>query len=158
MIRYWPMEGEPLARDDVFEIGKYGVNKGLRVVMGTNGTLVTPEVARRLADVPISRVAISLDFPDAERQDAFRGERGAFNQALEGIKNARDAGLEIQINSTITKMNAHLLGDLLELALEVNAASFHPFLLVPTGRGKDLSDEELAPEEEKKFEKARNQG
>lgn len=142
--------GEPLARSDVFDIGKYGVSKGLRVVMGTNGTLVNPEVAGKLADVPISRLAISLDFPDEERQDAFRGEPGAFKQALEGIKNARDAGLEIQINSTITKMNAHLLGDLLELALDLNAASFHPFLLVPTGRGKDLSDEELTPEEYEK--------
>ncbi len=142
--------GEPLARSDVFDIGKYGVSKGLRVVMGTNGTLVTPGAARRLAEVPISRLAISLDFPDEAQQDAFRGETGAFKQALEGIKNARDAGLEIQINSTITRMNAHLLGDLLELALELNAASFHPFLLVPTGRGRDLSDEELTPEEYEK--------
>ena len=142
--------GEPLARDNVFEIGKYGVGKGLRVVMGTNGTLVTTEIARRLADIPISRLAISLDFPDAERQDAFRGEPGAYKQAIEGINNARTAGLEIQINSTITRMNADLLGDLLDLALEVNAASFHPFLLVPTGRGKDLSDEELTPEEYEK--------
>ncbi len=142
--------GEPLARNDVFDIGKYGVSKGLRVVMGTNGTLITSEVARNLADVPISRLAISLDFPDATRQDAFRGEPGAFKQALEGINNARSAGLEIQINSTITRMNVDLLDDLLELALELNAASFHPFLLVPTGRGKDLSDEELAPMEYEK--------
>jgi heme b synthase len=139
--------GEPLSRPDVFDIARYGVSQGLRVVMGTNGTLVTPEIAREMAEVPISRIAISLDFPTAGLQDKFRGEQGAFEAALAGIKNAQAAGVEIQINSTITKMNAHLIDDLVNLALEVNAASFHPFLLVPTGRGADLSDVELTPEE-----------
>lgn len=142
--------GEPLSRPDVFDIARYGVGKGLRVVMGTNGTLITPEIAREMAEVPISRIAISLDFPDARLQDRFRGEKGAFEAAMTGIRNAQAAGVEIQINSTITKMNAHLIDDLVNLALEVNAASFHPFLLVPTGRGADLSDVELTPEEYEK--------
>jgi heme b synthase len=142
--------GEPLSRPDVFDIARYGVAQGLRVVMGTNGTLITPEIAREMAAVPISRIAISLDFPGAALQDRFRGEKGAFERAMAGIRNAQTAGVEIQINSTITKMNAHLIDDLVSLALEVNAASFHPFLLVPTGRGADLSDVELTPEEYEK--------
>ncbi|MFC1988370.1 radical SAM protein [Chloroflexota bacterium] len=139
--------GEPLARDDVFTIGKYAVNKGLRVVMGSNGTLITEEVAAEMAKVPISRLAISLDFPVAELQDDFRGKKGAFDEAITGIRNAQCAGIGIQINSTITKMNVGLLPKTLELARELEAVAFHPFLLVPTGRGKNLESVELSPEQ-----------
>jgi heme b synthase len=142
--------GEPLMRPDVFEIARYGVSRGLRVVMGTNGTLMTPQVAREMAAVPISRVAVSLDFPVAADQDAFRGRTGAFAAAMDGIENARAAGVEIQINSTITRLNVNYLNDLLELSLRLRAASFHPFFLVPTGRGRDLNAEELAPEQYEK--------
>jgi heme b synthase len=139
--------GEPLVRQDVFQIAKYAVNKGLRVVMGSNGTLVTEEMAAKLKDVPISRLGISLDFPIAELQDNFRGQGGAFQAAMTGIANARQAGIEVQINSTITKLNVDYLDELLALALMVGAVSFHPFMLVPTGRGRGLASVELPPEQ-----------
>lgn len=139
--------GEPLLRPDIFEVGHYAAGKGLRVVMGTNGTLITKEIATRLKDIPISRIAISLDFPDAGNQDKFRGQTGAYQSALAGIANAREAGIEIQINSTLTRMNVSYLDQLLDLALEVGAVAFHPFLLVPTGRGKGLESVELSPQE-----------
>jgi heme b synthase len=139
--------GEPLMRDDVYEIGSYAAGRGLRVVMGTNGTLITPGVAAALKKVPVTRVGVSLDFPRADLQDEFRGQRGAFAAALAGIEHAREAGIEIQINSTITRRNAHLLDELIALALELGAVAFHPFLLVPTGRGKGLESAELPPEE-----------
>lgn len=138
--------GEPLMRNDVLEVARYAVGKGLRVVMGSNGTLVTAEMAAKLKDVPISRLAISLDFPVAELQDNFRGKKGAFEEAMAGIANTRRAGIEIQINSTITKLNIDYLDELLRLAIEVGAVAFHPFLLVPTGRGKDLEAVELSPQ------------
>ncbi len=137
--------GEPLARADVLQIARYGVNAGLKVVMGTNGTLITREVATELKTVPVSRLAVSLDFPTPELQDRFRGKPGAYQEALEGIAHARDAGIEIQINSTITRLNVDYLSDLLNLSLEVGAMAFHPFLLVPTGRGKSLESHELSP-------------
>ncbi len=139
--------GEPLVRHDIFQIAEYAVSKGLRVVMGSNGTLLTKEMAAKLKDAPISRIAISLDFPVAELQDDFRGKKGAFEEAMAGIVNARHAGIEIQINSTITKLNTSYLGELLSLALREGAVAFHPFLLVPTGRGKDLESVELSPQE-----------
>ncbi len=139
--------GEPLARPDVLQIARYAVNKGLRVVMGTNGTLITEEMAAKLKEVPISRLGISLDFPVAELQDDFRGRTGAFSAAMTGIVNARQAGIEVQINSTITRLNVNYLDDLLALALEVGAVAFHPFMLVPTGRGKGLESVELPPEQ-----------
>jgi len=139
--------GEPLFRKDVFQIARYAVSKGLRVVMGTNGTLITEEIASQMKSVPISRVGISLDFPAAELQDNFRGQTGAFSAAMEGIANAHRAGIEVQINSTITKLNVNYLDELLALALEARAVAFHPFLLVPTGRGKGLESVELSPQE-----------
>jgi heme b synthase len=139
--------GEPLLRDDVLEIGRYAAGKGLTVVMGTNGTLLTEEMATRLKEVPVSRISISLDFPQAELQDRFRGQDGAFASAMAGIANARNAGIEVQINSTITSLNVSLLDELISLALDVGAVAFHPFLLVPTGRGKGLKSVELSPEQ-----------
>jgi len=117
------------------------------VVMGSNGTLVNAEAAAKLRDVPISRLAISLDFPVAELQDDFRGERGAFEAAMAGIVSARQAGVEVQINSTLTKLNVSYLDELLSLALRVGAVAFHPFLLGPTGRGKGLESAELSPQQ-----------
>ena len=115
--------------------------------MSPNGTLVTPEVARRMHDVGIARVSISIDFPNAAEHDEFRGVPGAFDGAVRGIRNCLDAGVEVQINSTITKLNVHHLPALLQLSDDLGAVSFHPFMLVPTGRGKELEEQELPPEE-----------
>ena len=139
--------GEPLLRPDVFEIGRYAYEKGLRAVMGTNGTLITPEIAAEIKAVPMPRISVSLDFPTAEAQDKFRGHAGAFEAAIRGIANARAAGVEVQINSTISKLNVGYLSDLIQLALKVGAVAFHPFMLVPTGRGKELAEKELSPAE-----------
>jgi heme b synthase len=139
--------GEPLLREDFFDIAKYAVDKGLPVAIGSNGTLVTPEIARKIKEVPVSRLAVSLDFPQRDLQDEFRGKDGAFDAALRGIEEARRCGVDLQVNSTITTLNAKYLEDLLTLALEVGAAAFHPFLLVPTGRGKELKDHEVPAEE-----------
>ncbi len=139
--------GEPLLRQDFFPIAKYATEKGLRVVIGTNGTLITDEVAAKLKTIPISRVAVSIDFPVPELQDKFRGQAGAFQAAMAGIKRLRQADIEVQINSTITRLNIRYLDKLLNLALKAGAVAFHPFMLVPTGRGKALEAAELSPKE-----------
>ncbi len=139
--------GEPLMRPDALQIARYAVDKGLRVVMGSNGTLITREMAARLKDASISRLGISLDFPVARLQDDFRGKAGAFDAAMSGIANAHQAGIGIQINSTVTKLNVSYLNELLSLALKMEAVAFHPFMLVPTGRGKGLEEVELSPEQ-----------
>jgi heme b synthase len=142
--------GEPLVRPDILQIAKFAVSRGLRVVMGTNGTLITEAMARKLKEVPVSRLGISLDFPVAELQDEFRGQSGAFAAVMTGIAHAHSAGIEIQINSTITRLNVNHLDELLSLALKVGAVAFHPFMLVPTGRGKCLESAELPPEQYEK--------
>jgi AdoMet-dependent heme synthase len=139
--------GEPLLRRDFFQIAGYAVDRGLRVAMGTNGTLITRKVASKLKTLPISRVAVSIDFPAVELQDKFRGQSGAFKSAVSGITLLREAGIEVQINSTITRLNMKYLNELLELALKYGAVAFHPFMLVPTGRGKGLEKVAMSSEE-----------
>ena len=139
--------GEPFLRSDIWDIIDYAHERGLHPVIGTNGTLVDEECAEKLSARSIPRVSVSLDFPDAPNQDAFRGKSGAFDEAIAGIRRLRKHGVGVQINSTITKMNKDMLDDLHELACAEDAAAFHPFLLVPTGRGEDLIDVELSPDE-----------
>jgi len=136
--------GEPLIREDIFSIAVYAVSRGLRVVMGSNGTLISEKIAAKMKDTPLSRVAVSLDFPTAELQDKFRGQAGAFSAAMAGIDNLRCAGIEVQVNCTLTKLNIAYLDDLIKLTLSAGAVAFHPFFLVPTGRGRGLEQVELS--------------
>ncbi len=135
--------GEPLLRPDIFEIARYGTDLGLRMVMAPNGTLVTPEAAGRMMASGIQRISISLDGSTRETHDAFRGVEGAFDGAIRGISAARDAGLAFQVNTTITKANLDEIPRIQELAAEMGAVAHHIFLLVPTGRGKYILDQEI---------------
>lgn len=139
--------GEPLLRPDIWEIIDYAHEKGTSPVVSTNGTLLTPEIAQKLKEHEIPRISVSIDFPNKELHDKFRGQEGAFEASLEGIRYVKEAGVGVQINTTVTKMNNHLLEEMHDLALSLNVDAFHIFLLVPTGRGEDLLDVELTPEE-----------
>ena len=139
--------GEPLMRADIWDIIDYAREAGLYPVIGTNGTLIDDACARKIAEHGISRVSVSLDFPTAEGQDAFRGAKGAFDATIAGMHNLRAHGVGVQVNTTVTKLNSHLVSDMHDLAQAEGAEAFHPFLLVPTGRGEDLADVELSPEE-----------
>lgn len=140
--------GEPLFRSDIFQLARYATDKGLRVALATNGTLVTKEVARMIADSGVKRVSISLDGADATTHDTFRGIPGAFDAALYGFKNLQDVGMSVQINTTIARHNAHQLPNVLELAKSVGADALHTFLLVPVGCGVDIAAEQMVPPEE----------
>lgn len=139
--------GEPLLRKDIFEIAAYGKSKGLNMVMSPNGTLLTDENVKKMFDSGIRRISVSLDGPDAASHDNLRQVPGAFLQACEGIERADKGGLEFQINSTITKRNVKALSDIIKLAKKLGARAHHIFLLVPTGRAKDMVTEELSPSE-----------
>jgi heme b synthase len=139
--------GEPLLREDIFEIAKYGDAKGMRMVMAPNGTLVTPGIAEKMVDSGIQRISVSLDGSSAESHDAFRGVPGAFEGALRGIANAKAAGIQFQINTTITKANLDQIPKILKLAESLGAVAHHIFLLVPTGRGKYILDQEIDAQE-----------
>ena len=142
--------GEPLLRPDIFDIAAYGTEKGLRMVMAPNGTLITETTARKLVNAGIQRISISLDGATKERHDKFRGVTGAFEGALRGLKLAKEAGLEFQINTTVTQTNLDEIDRIQNLAIEMSAVAHHIFLLVPTGRGKYIVDQEITAEEYEK--------
>lgn len=139
--------GEPMLRKDIFHLAEYGTQLGLRMVMAPCGMLLTEESCGRLIDSGIQRISLSIDGASAESHDAFRRVDGAFEGVMRGAEAARAAGLQFQINTTVTKMNVEELPAIFDLAVRLGAVSFHPFLLVPTGRGKELADYELPPEE-----------
>jgi heme b synthase len=136
--------GEPLLRPDIFDLARYGSDKGFRMVMATNGTLITEETVKEMKASGIQRISISLDGPDPETHDAFRKVKGAFENSIRGIDLAKKGGLEFQINTTITQANLHLIADILHLAVDLGAVAHHIFLLVPTGRGKELKNQEIS--------------
>ena len=138
--------GEPLLREDIYDIAAYGNKKGLRMVLATNGTLVTEEIAGKMIEAGIQRVSISIDGMDTQSHDAFRNVPGAFMGALAGIEAMKKAGLEFQINTTITKANLNHLEGIMDLAIKIGAAAHHIFLLVPTGRGKEMAEQAISPD------------
>jgi len=139
--------GEPLVRTDFFDLAAHAVAAGLRAVLATNGVMVTPEIAREVKSVGLQRVSVSLDGPTEDDHDAFRKVPGAFQASLKGIENLRSAGVPFQINTTLTRRNRGSLARIMALAEELGAAAFHVFLLVPTGRAKEMSGEEMGPAE-----------
>ncbi|NJB67607.1 heme b synthase [Desulfobaculum xiamenense] len=139
--------GEPMMRKDWPELVRYAKGKDLRCVMAPNGTLITPETAREMKDAGIERVSISIDGPDATSHDAFRGVEGAFAASMRGIEYLKQAGLEFQINTTVTKGNLGMFRDIFHLCEKIGAAAWHIFLLVPTGRGAELGEEIISAEE-----------
>ncbi|NQU42758.1 heme b synthase [bacterium] len=142
--------GEPMLREDIWDIARRGTELGLRMVMAPCGKLVTEEAAGRMLDSGIKRISLSLDGATAESHDAFRRVEGSFDDVILAAGNARAAGLEFQINTTVTRQNIGELERILDLVIRMGAVSYHPFLLVPTGRGKELADQELSPEEYEK--------
>lgn len=139
--------GEPLMRPDIWEIIDYAHEKGAMPVIGTNATLITDEIAAKMAEHRIPRISVSIDFPTAAEHDEFRGQPGCFDQSIEGIKIAKRHGVGVQINTTVTTLNADKMEEMHDLAESLGVDAFHIFMLVPTGRGSDLLEKELPPEE-----------
>lgn len=142
--------GEPMMRDDIWEIAAHGTKLGLRMVMAPCGFLVTEETAKKMKEVGIQRVSYSIDGLNAESHDNFRRVKGAFDSVMKAIENSKKVGLEFQVNTTITKHNLHELPQILDMVIKLGAKAHHPFLLVPTGRGAELKHLEIPPEEYEK--------
>jgi Fe-coproporphyrin III synthase len=139
--------GEPLLSRNFYALAFHAREVGLRTVISTNGTLITPEVARLLAEAKIRYVGVSLDAAKSEQHDAFRGVAGAHARALQGIKNARDAGLKTGLRITLTRDNWQDVPALLSLALQEGIPRFCLYHLVPTGRGAGMADRDVTPEQ-----------
>jgi radical SAM protein with 4Fe4S-binding SPASM domain len=130
--------GEPLLRPDLLELAAYGRTRGLRVLVSTNGLMMTAALARDLLAAGVARVSLSLDHPEPEAHDAFRGLSGSFEALRRAAAHLREAGLSFQINSTLTSANLDQAEALAARARELGAIAHHVFLLVPVGRAAGL--------------------
>ncbi|MGD0768806.1 MAG: radical SAM protein [Tepidisphaeraceae bacterium] len=139
--------GEPLKRPDIFELAAAATAVGLPTALATNGTLVDAAVAGKIVAAGFQRVSISFDGPDAPTHDFFRGA-GAFEKSIAGFKALRDAGMSMQINTTIAKHNYRKLDQTYRLALELGADALHTFMLVPVGCGMSLDASVMLSAEE----------
>jgi radical SAM protein with 4Fe4S-binding SPASM domain len=142
--------GEPFEREDVFELIDFAIFSGLAVSLATCGYNFDRIKAERLKKAGVITLSFSLDSDNAEEHDNFRQTAGAFEKTLKAIDIAKNAGLKFQINTTVTKLNADRLPELVKLAEGLSAYCFNPFMLVPTGRAEGLFDIALTSKEYEK--------
>ncbi|MGI9862582.1 putative heme d1 biosynthesis radical SAM protein NirJ2 [Moorella naiadis] len=135
--------GEPLLRPDLLDLIARAAARGLRPVLGSNGTLLTPTLARELKAAGARAVGISLDSCDPGCHDQLRRQEGAWQQAVAGMAACREAGLPFQLHTTVFDWNQDELEQLTDLAVELGAMAHHFFFLVPTGRAASIEAESL---------------
>ena len=139
--------GEPLLREDVFDIAAYGTEKGLRMALATNGSLVDDEMCRRIKDSGIRIVSLSLDGSTPEIHDDFRKEPGAFEATLRAAEHLKKHEIEFLINSSFTKRNQDDISNVYKLAKKIGAVAWYMFMIVPMGRGEELMAELISKED-----------
>ncbi|WAC04867.1 MAG: radical SAM protein [Methanoregula sp.] len=137
--------GEPLMREDIFAIARYGTERGLRMVMGTSGYLIDKDTAVKLRGVGIRAVAISLDSKDAATHDSFRGLEGVWERAVQAIGHCRNAGIAVQINMSVMRSAISDVEDVIGLGTALGVSDYQLFFPVPTGRARQI--ESRRPEE-----------
>ena len=138
--------GEPLMRRDLIELASYAVQKGMRAVISTNGTLITKEMAKKLKEVGLSYVGVSVDGLE-EIHDRFRGKKGAFRDAIAGIRNSQEAGLKVGLRFTINRLNINEINGIFDLLEGENIPRVCFYHLVYAGRGSELIEQDLNHEE-----------
>ena len=139
--------GDPFLREDLFPIALRGSEVGLTMVAASCGVGFDKETALRCVRSGIRRVSFSLDGATAGSHDAFRGVSGSFEQVLNAMAACREAALDFQVNTTVTRYSADELKDIADLAGISGAKAFHPFFFVPTGRGRNAAPLSLDAEE-----------
>ncbi len=139
--------GEPLMRDDIFDVARYATDKGCRVVFATCGHLVNAEVSAKLKAAGVMAISLSLDAATPEAHDAFRGIDKAHEKTIAAVDHLKNAGIPFQINTTVSKLNVNDLPQILEKAVGLGASTMDFFFLVPTGRGTEIAQLALEPEE-----------
>ncbi len=141
----------PLLRKDVFEIARYGTDKGLRMCLATNGTLVNDEICENIKASGIRIVSLSLDGSEEAVHDDFRSQKGAFAGTINAARLFKKHGIEFIINSSFTKRNQEEIPKIYKLAKELGATAWYMFMIVPTGRGEEIMNELISKEDYEKI-------
>ena len=139
--------GEPLMNRDFWPVAEKAAEIGMYISVATNGTLITEGVAKKLKEIGVRYVEVSIDSPYPDAHDEFRGIPGAWEKAVRGIKNAKKVGLDVGIATTVTKINYGDMPDMIKLARELKVDRFIAFNFIPTGRGKEIIELDLSPDE-----------
>ncbi len=139
--------GEPLLRQDIYELIWCARVNGLIPVLGTNGTLIDTEIARKLKQAGLKRAGISLDSVDSKIHDEFRQVKGAWERSVNAMRACKSVGLEFQIHTTVTRHNREGIEKVTDLACDIGAGAHHIFFLVPTGRGKEIEESVISSED-----------
>ena len=139
--------GEPLVRTDIYELVEYASKIGLRAVLGSNGTLITLKVAKRLKNAGVKGIGISLDSLNPKKHDEFRSYEGGYSGAVNGMRNCREVGLPFQVHTTVMNWNMDEIHNITDFAVSMGAIAHHTFFLVPTGRGLNIENQSLNPEQ-----------
>ena len=141
--------GEPLIRPDIFELIDYARNRKMRTVLSTNGTLIKKDIAKQLNSLDLSYAGISLDGLE-KTNDKFRGMKGAFKEALQGIRHCKDAGIKVGLRLTINKRNVQDIPGIFKLIEDEDIQRICFYHLVYSGRGSKLVDEDLSHSDARK--------
>ena len=141
--------GEPTMREDLPELAMYARDKGMRAVISTNGTLIDEKMAKVLKDIGLSYVGVSLDGM-RETNDKFRGVPGAFDAALQGMRNCKAEGIKVGLRFTINKKNAQDIPAIFDLLYEEGIPRVCFYHLVYAGRGSKMVEEDLTHEESRR--------
>lgn len=139
--------GEAMERPDIYELISYTTKLGLQPVLASCGYLIDELSIQKLKQAGTLALSFSLDGATAETNDAFRQSDGAFDAVIKAAELTGAAGLRFQINTTITKINVDEVNAIAKLAQDLGAYCFNAFVLVPTGRGQNISDQLLDPVE-----------
>ncbi len=136
--------GEPLLREDLFQLAARASARGLRCVLSTNGVLITDDVAARIRDAGFAYVGISLDGIEAVH-DKLRGKKGAFRASLDGIRRCRQAGVKVGVRFTLHQKNVDQVPAILDLLEQEEIPRFCMYHLAYAGRGGRVRKYDLDP-------------
>jgi heme b synthase len=139
--------GEPLLRKDLFEIARYGTERGFRMCIATNGVLVTDEIVGKMKEAGIRICSLSLDGSTATVHDDFRKQAGAFDATLRAAETFKRNGMQFIVNSSFAKRNQHDIAATCRLAKSIGAHAWYMFMIVPTGRGQEIMSELISKED-----------